>query len=158
MGRPSGSNATREPYVHWIFGSYKDFEFPANVLPTEAQVIQRFLFLKESRHGNYLAKENKNKIISEIADELKEIWSDSSNSLMDIESIRRKISNLITKAFEKDNNKTYYKNTPNYIEKQLAKHNVCFSIASTKRVIEEEDAENKREKLEIDAVSSNNLL
>ena len=154
MGRPS--NANREPYVHWIFGSYVDFDFPPNDLPTEAQVVQRFLYIKESRHGNYLTKENKNKIISEIGDQLKEKWSDSANPLLDLQSIRKKISNLLSKAFEHDNNKNYYKNTPNYIERQQAKFNVCFNIASTKRVIEEEEGENKREKLEVDAVSSNN--
>ena len=151
MGRPSSSDSAREPYVHWIFGDYHEFDFQD--LPTEADVIKRFLYLKENRHGNYCTQANKNKIITEIADNLKEKWSDSPNPLINMEAIRKKISVLITTAFENDKKKSYYKNTPNFIERQREKHNTCFDISSSKRMIDVEEAENKREKLEEDMVS-----
>ena len=152
MGRPSASNSSREPFVHWIFGDYNEFDFQD--IPTEADVVKRFLFIKESRHGNYCTKANKIKIIAEIADDVKAWWSDSDDPMINMEAIRKKISILLTKAFENDNNKSYYKDTPNFIEKHQEKHNICFNISSSKRMIDFEEAETKREKLEDDDMVS----
>ena len=143
--RPRKENSTREPYNHWIFGNYEEFEFQPNEKPTESDVIKRFLFIKEQRHKNYCTKDKKNKIIWEISEELKEKWINSHNPLIHDSEIRQKISNLISKALEHDKKKSYYKQTPNYIQRRKEKYNTCFNIS--KRIIDNVEAKNKLENL-----------
>lgn len=91
-------------FQHWIFGSFQDFKFSDEVLPTKIDIIRRYLNIKINRHGSQANVKAKNKVLSEISDEIIKLWKPKNVPLKSETAIFKSLQSLLT--IEKNTNGT----------------------------------------------------
>ena len=90
--------ATRSTLTNWFFGALIS-ALSTNQLPTTLDILQYYLFLRESKlKNNYYMLNDKNFVFKRIASEVAEIWKTASIfTIRKEDDIRRKIASEVDK-------------------------------------------------------------
>ena len=126
--------ATRSTLTNWFFGALIS-ALSTNQLPTTLDILQYYLFLRESKlKNNYYMLNDKNFVFKRIASEVAEIWKTASIfTIRKEEDIRRKIASEVDKMEYIFSHNTNRRGDDNWIQlKKTEKFPGLFDIALCK--------------------------